>query len=182
MPALPRLAAVLCASALLASCTVSTDGSFERSRTLLDPSDRDPAPDVCGETTQGEALCLDAYDDGTPTLVNFWGSWCGPCATEVPELIAVGEAYGDDLDLVGVNIQDASVVNARSFERDQRVTYPSFYDDTSEIAAAFGGIAPEVMPTTILLDAEHRVAIRMFGSVTQRELQPLIDQLIDEAA
>lgn len=146
---------------------------------LIPVADREPAPDVCGETTEGDALCL-AELAGTPTLVNFWASWCGPCAAEIPELVDVDEAYGGQVALVGVNLKD-SLVNARSFERDQAVTYPSLYDDTSAIAGAFGGIAPEALPSTILLDDQHRVALRLFGAVTRPQLEPLLDELLVES-
>ncbi len=146
---------------------------------LIAAADRDDAPDVCGETLAGEDLCL-ADLAGTPVLVNFWASWCGPCAREIPELVAVDADYGEELALVGVNVQD-TVVNARSFERDQGVTYPSFHDEGAVIAAAFGGIAPEALPSTILLDADHRVAVRLFGAVNRSQLQPYLDALVEGA-
>ena len=50
----------------------------------------------------------------------------------------------------------------------------------SEGSPAFGGIAPEALPSTILLDREHRVAIRLFGAVTMADLVPFLDQLSSE--
>lgn len=146
---------------------------------LIAEADRVPAPDVCADTLEGEELCLSTFD-GSPTLVNFWASWCGPCAREIPELIAIAEEYEDDLQVLGVNVQD-TLTNARSFERDQGVTYPSFHDQGAVVAAAFGGIAPEALPSTILLDAQHRVAVRLFGAVSRTQLQPYLDALITGA-
>lgn len=151
---------------------------FTDSLSLIPVQDREPAPVVCGPTTAGDDLCL-ADLAGRPTLVNFWASWCGPCAREIPELVALNAEYGDRIDVVGVD-EEESLVNARSFERDQRVTYPSFTDGDAVIAGAFGGIAPSALPSTILLDAEHRVAIRLLGAVTAAQLQPYIDELIAE--
>lgn len=145
---------------------------------LIDVAEREPAPQVCGMTTAEDELCLDAYA-GTPVLLNFWGSWCGPCAREIPDLVAIAERYGDDVAVVGVNEQD-SLVNARSFERDQGVTYPSWFDDGAVIAAAFGGIAPEALPSSILLDADHRIAVRLFGLRTEAEFASYLDELVAE--
>ena len=149
--------------------------------TLIPEADRDPAPAVCGPTVaDGTELCL-ATMEGTPTLVNFWASWCGPCAREIPELVDLHAEYADTADLVGVNVED-SEVNARSFERDQAVTYPSWHDDGSVIAGQFGGIAQEALPSTLLLDAEHRVALRLFGAVSADQVRPYLDQLISESS
>lgn len=147
---------------------------------LIEPAERVEGPEACGVTLQGEDLCV-ADLTGTPTLVNFWASWCGPCATEVPELVEVATAYEGRVDLVGVNIEDTET-NARSFERDQRVNYPSLYDRGALIAAQFGGIAPEALPSTILLDADGRVAVRLFGAVSQATLVPYLEALLEEAA
>lgn len=145
---------------------------------LIAQGDREPAPDFCGSTIQEETLCLADLPDH-PVLLNFWASWCGPCAREMPALIATAADYGDQISVVGVNEQD-SRVNARSFERDQQVTYPSLFDEGAVIAAQFGGIAPEALPSTILLDAEHRVAVRLFGERDQAQLASYLDELTTE--
>lgn len=145
---------------------------------LLAIADRTPAPDVSGETLDGRPLAL-ADLEGRPTLVNFWASWCGPCAREIPELVEVAAAFDGQVHLLGVNVKD-SHANARAFERDQGVTYPSLFDPAATIAAQFGGIAPEALPSTILLDAEHRVAVRLFGAVTAAQLRPYLDELLAE--
>ncbi len=142
---------------------------------LIDAVDREAAPDVCGDVVDGGLLCLADYA-GTPLLVNFWASWCGPCAREIPELVDVAANYEGRLQLVGVNVQD-SIANARSFERDQGVTYPSLFDPGATIAAGFGGIAPAALPSTILLDADHRVAVRLFGAVSRAQLDPYLKEL-----
>lgn len=145
---------------------------------LIEPDDREPAPDVAGETLQGDPLALADFE-GMPVLVNFWGSWCGPCAREIPELVQIAEEYDDRVQLLGVNARD-SLANARSFERDQGVTYPSLFDPPAAIAARFGGIAPAAFPSTLLLDAEHRVAVRLFGAVTAPQLRGYLDDLLAE--
>jgi thiol-disulfide isomerase/thioredoxin len=179
-------AVVLLAFAVLASgCTLGVGentpggGAINIETVPLIPiADRPDAPDVCGETLQDDALCL-ADLEGSPTLVNFWASWCGPCAREVPELVTIADIYDGRANLVGVNVEDTKV-NARSFERDQQVNYPSWFDRGAVIAASFGGVAPEALPSTIILDAEHRVAVRLFGAVSASTLQPYLDALMVE--
>lgn len=134
------------------------------------------APQVVGETTDGERLALDELDG--PVLINFWASWCGPCRREAPHLAAIDTTYGQQgLHVVGVNVRDTAV-NARTFERDNGIAYPSWFDEGAVIAASFGGVSPSALPTTILLDAEHRVVAQFFGAVTGRQLAPHLDALV----
>ena len=113
-------------------------------------------------------------------MINFWGSWCGPCVAEAPHLAAVAEQYAaEGVSVVGVNVRDTTV-NARSFEREYGITYPSWYDESAQIASQLGALGPTGLPSTILLDREHRVASRLFGAVTARQLAPRLDALLSE--
>lgn len=143
--------------------------------------EREPAPPVSALTLDGDQL--DLADLEGPVLINFWASWCGPCVAEAPHLVAVAEQYGPrGLHVVGVNVKDQSVANARSFERDHGIPYPSWHDEAAAIAASFGGIGPAALPSTILLDADHRVAVRLFGAVTAMQLAPHLEGLLSEAS
>lgn len=140
---------------------------------------RQPAPAVTGRSLDGQPLALADYA-GKPVVLNFWASWCGPCATEAPQIQAVSQAYKGRVQVLGVDIADR-VANARTFERDLGVTYPSFSDPSVRIAAQFRGIAPQALPTTLVLDAEHRVAVRHFGAVTGAQLRGYLERVLGEA-
>ncbi|MGH8906387.1 MAG: TlpA family protein disulfide reductase [Egibacteraceae bacterium] len=146
---------------------------------MVEPARREQAPAVSGETLDGQPLALAAFA-GRPVVLSFWASWCGPCATEAPQIQAVSGAYAGRVCVVGVDVQDR-VANAKTFERDLGITYPSLFDPSARIAAQFRGIAPQALPTTLVLDAAHRVAVRHFGAVTAGELRGYLD-LAEEAA
>ena len=171
-----RLPLLLAACALLAAaCT----GSDAQAGELVPPDRREPAPAVAAETLDGDELAL-ADLEGGPVLVNFWASWCGPCIDEAPELRNLHDAYADaGVHVVGVNVRDRTT-NALRFERDFGIPYPSWHDPASEIAADFGGIGPAALPSTIILDADHRVAVRLFGAVTFSQLRDYVEALLDE--
>ena len=139
--------------------------------------DRAPAPAVEGVTLQGERLALRELEG--PVVVNFWASWCGPCAKEAPALANVAAAYSGRVSFVGVNVKDTPTA-ARNFEEDFEVNYPSWADEAASIAASFGGIGPAALPSTIVLDRQHRVAARMYGAVDEPQLSAQLDWVLNE--
>ena len=153
--------------------------------TLPAPEDRPPAPvdeavQVLGE---GDGTTLSLADlAGEVVVLNFWASWCGPCREEQPELNEAADALGDlPVQFLGVNIND-TVPNAQAHVREFGIPYPSLFDPSSGYAAKFGGVGPRSIPTTILIDAEGRVAARLFGLTDFIEVTALAERLAQEAA
>lgn len=182
-----RLPSLVVAFALFAAGCSGTSqavapGGFvagDGSTSTIPLDEREPAPDVEGTTLDGNALAL--ADLEGPVVVNFWASWCGPCAREAPALQRVADAYAGKVSFLGVNVKDQPTA-ARNFERDFGVRYPSWQDEASVIAASFGGIGPAALPSTIVLDDEHRVASRFFGAVTEPQLAAQLDLVLNEDA
>ncbi|HSJ45512.1 MAG TPA: TlpA disulfide reductase family protein [Euzebyales bacterium] len=182
---MPRLLLVVAALAVLtAGCTLGTaaegDGFVSADGTTdIAAGEREPAPEVTGPTLDGSPLAL--ADLNGPVVVNFWASWCGPCAQEAPHLAAIAERYADrGVQVVGVNVRDTTA-NALAFEREYDISYPSWDDESAQIASQFGALGPAGLPSTVLLDADHRVASRMFGAVKARQVAPRLDALLAEA-
>jgi thiol-disulfide isomerase/thioredoxin len=186
LAAMPRfLLAIVALAVLTAGCTLGTaaaDGDAFVSAdgtTDIAAGERQPAPEISGPTLDGSSLALADLDG--PVVVNFWASWCGPCAREAPHLAAVAEQYADrGVRVVGVNVRD-TIANALAFEREYDISYPSWDDESAQIASQFGALGPAGLPSTVLLDADHRVASRMFGAVTARQVAPRLDALLADA-
>ena len=100
-------------------------------------------------------------------LINFWYAACPPCRIEAPVLAELYAELGDQVDFLGVNTRDGAA-QAAAFEEQFGIEYPSILDDeTASAQLAFTGIvAPNAVPTTIILDAQGRVAARVSGAVT----------------
>ncbi len=142
-------------------------------------AERLPAPAISGTTLDGEPL--DVADlRGKVVVVNFWASWCAPCRAEAPNLRAVAERRkAEGAEFVGVAIKDDRDA-AQAFERRQGIPYPSLFDQAGVVLTRFRALAPQVPPTTLVLDRQGRVAARFIGGVTEVELDGPVQSVLRE--
>lgn len=132
-------------------------------------------------TDLGEPLDSADYD-GDVMVVNFWYAACPPCRTEAPDLEALYQQYQDQgVSFIGVNVRDQAGT-AVAFAKRFGVTYPSVIDSNDgAVQLAFAGqVAPNAVPTTIVVDREGRVAARITGAADKSILNALITSVLDE--
>ncbi len=121
----------------------------------------------------GPELALEALR-GWPVVLNFWATWCGPCAVEMPELQHLQDTYAGALTVVGVNTGESrAIVQAWAAERG--LTFPLVLDVTHEVASAY---QLRGQPTTYLLDAEGRIVDILYGPTTFSDLSRRIEPLL----
>ena len=122
--------------------------------------------------------------EGQPIVVNFWFAGCPPCRLEAEDLEALHQEFeADGVQFVGVNILDGPET-ARTFAEEFGVTYPSLMDANSGLVRlSFAGEAsPNAVPTTLVLDRQHRVAARVNGLITDVDLlETMIIDVLAEA-
>lgn len=121
---------------------------------------------------------------GQVVVVNVWGQWCAPCRSEIAQLQQVYEETRDaGVAFLGIDVRDNDIEAPRDFVKDRGVTFPSIYDPAMRTMIAFGGRYPTtVIPSTVVLDREHRVAAVFLRELLADDLLPLVRRLAAEPA
>ncbi|MDC2955186.1 TlpA disulfide reductase family protein [Streptomyces gilvifuscus] len=144
--------------------------------------ERSAAPDLSGETIDGNSLDVASYK-GKVVVLNLWGSWCAPCRAEAPNLEKVSQDLkAKDVQFVGINTRDAQVANARAFEKQYGVSFPSLYDPTGKLMLRFkkGTLNPQAIPSTLVLDRQGKIAARSLAALSEDKLRTMIDPVLAE--
>ena len=124
------------------------------------------------QTLEGETYDLSRVS-GTPTVVNFFASWCAPCRAEMPDFERVSQEVAGRVAFVGINTGETDVAAARQLVVDTGVTYTTLLGDDGSIFQAVGGLA---MPTTAFVDATGAVVEVHSGILTVQALRDRIEE------
>jgi len=124
---------------------------------------------------QGALFEREVERRGHVVVVNFWASWCVPCAAEAPLLEHTQQLLAPSGGTVlGIAFEDATPDSLR-FERVHKITYPSLRDPAGALAHRYGTNA---LPETFVLDAQGRVVAVSRGEINK---QAFLDQAIARA-
>ncbi|HJC59936.1 MAG TPA: TlpA family protein disulfide reductase [Candidatus Dietzia intestinigallinarum] len=160
---------------------VSPDGQLE---IFYDPpSERKPVAEIVGPDLLDPDTTLNLQQDhaGEVVVLNTWGQWCGPCRAEVDDLQRLQDKFGPrGATVFGINLRDPNRQKPVDFVEDNGVTYPSIWDPSNAAVAALRGFPTSVVPTTLLLDKQHRVAAVFLVEITDDKLNDTIERLLEE--
>ena len=146
--------------------------------TEIAAENRGAAVNFTGTTDTGATVSSSQYL-GQVLVLNFWYAGCAPCRAEAPALETLNSKYtGNGASFLGVNVRDQTAT-AQAFNTAFNITYPSVIDTDGAVQLALSGqVAPNAVPTTLVIDKEGRVAARILGQATAPDI---LDTLIGDA-
>lgn len=149
--------------------------------TMYSPRESLPAPRLEGTTLDGDPFSLSDWA-GKIVVINVWGSWCGPCRAETPDLVRLArEDARRGVRFVGINTRDNPAA-AKSFARRFMTPYPGVEDDDGRLLLAFRHVIPIAgVPSSVIVDRQGDVAARVIGPVTYTTLKGLLDDEISRS-
>jgi len=191
------ISGVAAAAVLLAGCSTGDDavaqgGTFEfvapggKTDITYDPPQTRGRPGpLSGPDLMDTGRTISLTDfAGKVVVINVWGQWCGPCRAEISQLEKAYEATkAQGVAFLGIDVRDNDIDAPRDFVIDRKISYPSIYDPAMRTMIAFGGKYPTtVIPSTVVLDREHRVAAVFLRELLAEDLIPLLQRLAAEPA
>lgn len=133
------------------------------------------APQFTLTDLTGKSVSLGDFR-GKVVLVNFWGTWCQPCRSEMPALQAAYEKYKDrGFAVLGVNIGE-SKVSAKGFTDRLGVTFPVVLDADRDVTLQKYKVGP--IPTTFFIDKQGNVQYLAQGEMTSEFISAHIETLL----
>lgn len=187
-----RAALLLAAAALLAGCSGGKDAVVQGSSfsfvspggkvdITYDLTKRQTAPTLTGDDLMTDGKRSIADFPGKVIVLNLWGQWCGPCRGEAPELESlVHQTASLPVQVLGLDVKDPAKDVAQDFVRDRKLTYPSIYDPEGRTLLQLSGYPRNVIPSTLVLDKQHRVAAVFLRSILASDLLPVVKRLAAE--
>ena len=143
------------------------------------------APDFTLADLEGNWVSMNQFK-GKVVLLNFWGTWCGPCRKEIPDFVKLSEKYKDDgLEIVGVTLTSGPPKRISSFADQWGINYTLLTDidgnETQSVTALYGQVTGRRIsgvPTTFLIDRDGYIRQKYVGprseAVFYKDLKPYL--------
>lgn len=131
-------------------------------------------PSVVLKDRKGKTVKLSDFK-GKIVLLNFWATWCVPCAAEAPKLVKWQEQYKDLLQIIGVTYPPTNMAKVRGFVRKNKINYPILLGSkaTKKLFES-----SDTLPITVIIDRQGKMVDRIDGVIFADEFETKIKPLL----
>ena len=143
------------------------------------------APDFTLADLKGQKISLSDLK-GKVVLLNFWGTWCGPCKREIPDFVSLSKKHKKNgLEIIGVTLSSGSPEKIQDFSQKWKINYTLLTDingnETQSVTARYGQATSQPItgiPTTFIIDRDGYIRQRYVGprseEVFYKDLEPYL--------
>jgi len=136
------------------------------------------APDFEIVTMDGESVVLSDLQ-GQVVLLNFWGTWCGPCRREMPEFQSVYEEHAEEgFTILALAVRGDTEESVAEFRDEFGLTFPLAVDEGDVINDLYG---IQTQPSSFLIGADGVIQARHFGMLTETQIVELVEDAVSES-
>lgn len=136
----------------------------------------DEAPNFTLVDLDGVEHRLSDYE-GQGVFLNFWGTWCKPCAKEMPAMDRQYEVFKDQgVQTLAVNIAQSNF-EVQRFTDQYELDFPVVIDKTKSVMEAYN-VKP--LPTTMLINSEGKIEKIITGEMTEQDIAAFMEQIKPE--
>jgi thiol-disulfide isomerase/thioredoxin len=136
------------------------------------------APVIALKDLTGKTVRLSDFK-GKVVLLNFWATWCVPCAAEIPELIKwQNDHKSEGLQVVGITYPPTSAAKVRQFARENKINYPVLFG----FKATKKLFEPsDTLPMTIIIGKNGNIVDRIDGVIFADEFENKVRPLLGKS-
>ncbi|MFP7736019.1 redoxin domain-containing protein [Priestia aryabhattai] len=136
---------------------------------------KDAAPPFTLSDTNGKSVQLSDFK-GKKIILNFWATWCPPCQKEMPDMQAFYEKYGNDVQLLAVNLtsSEGSKKAVSKFLKEKQFTFRVLLDDQDTVGSKKYRVS--TIPTSYFIDEQGKIVQRVNGPMTLKQMETFAQQ------
>ncbi|KZE12779.1 TlpA disulfide reductase family protein [Priestia aryabhattai] len=136
---------------------------------------KDTAPPFTLSDTNGKTVQLSDFK-GKKVILNFWATWCPPCQKEMPDMQAFYKKYGNDVQLLAVNLtsSEGSKQAVSKFLKEKQFTFHVLLDDQDTVGSKKYRVS--TIPTSYFIDEEGKIVQRVNGPMTLKQMENFAQQ------
>lgn len=166
--------------------TASNTANVNANTSTTKTSDYPPVPTGIAQAeikdVDGNAFKLEDKK-GKVVLVNLWATWCGPCRSEMPELVAMQEKYRDkDFEVLGLDVDEESIEEIRAFGKEMKLNYTLGYANEKMVSEFTKLTRQAGIPQSLLINREGQMTGVFFGAGTSavNKMKAAVEKTVNE--